>query len=127
MVYMIHSEDSTISSFGFGRVSHKLTPYMNTYLLKIRAAFTMVKKILMPLLLLNQLICLNFICNTCMILKFHVNNSIDQLSHVLHLLKYVISSSDFVYSSLYFFLFTVILTTSLPKVHSASNLKCEKN
>lgn len=95
MVYMIHSEDSTISSFGFGRVSHKLTPYMNTYLLKIRAAFTMVKKILMPLLLLNQLICLNFICNTCMILKFHINNSIDKLSHVLHLLKYVISSSDF--------------------------------
>lgn len=45
MVYMIHSEDSTISSFGFGRVSHKLTPYMNTYLLQVRAAFTMVKKI----------------------------------------------------------------------------------
>lgn len=30
-----------------------------------------------------------------MILKFHINNSIDKLSHVLHLLKYVISSSDF--------------------------------
>lgn len=62
-----------------------------------------------------------------MILKFHVNNSIDKLSHVLHLLKYVISSSDFVYSSLYFYLQWYLqpasLKCTLPVIWNVKKIK----